>query len=212
MKTLVALVMVGVSAVSGLVCAQTNANKTIEQMKFYEAEAAKLPASEIFKVLELEREEMHKKSQNGASMWSLDEANIKAVGYASALNKRREAGDAYAALYDGVYNTRVCRGLQLGSKGQQTSAVSDCWQSSLAAFKIASTAGIADGARNVAIMYENGNGVVASKLVAAEWHVKAANQFLASGARDAALISLEAALKLEPDHPSALRLKSNILK
>jgi hypothetical protein len=211
MKTLAVLVMVVFTTVSGFVCAQTDAKKVVEQMKFYEAEAEKLPASQIFKVLELEREDMHQKTQSGAAVWSLDEANIKAVGYASALSKRRAAGDAYAALYDGVYNTRVCRGLQLGSQGQQTSAISDCWQSSLAAFKIASTAGIADGARNVAIMYENGNGVVASKLVAAEWHVKAANQFLASGARDAAFISLEAALKLVPDHPEALRLKKNML-
>jgi hypothetical protein len=51
-----------------------------------------------------------------------------------------------------------------------------------------------------------------SKLVAAEWFVKAADQYNKDGSRDEALASVEAALNSVPDHPAALKLRSAMLK
>ena len=80
------------------------------------------------------------------------------------------------------------------------------------AFKRASDAKIADATFNIAKLYESGFGVSPSKLAAAEWYVKSADQYNKDKSREEALTSLERALDLVPDHPAALRLRKAMLK
>ena len=80
------------------------------------------------------------------------------------------------------------------------------------AFKRASDAQIAAATFNIARLYQNGFGVTQSKLVAAEWFVKSADQYNKEKARDEALTALESALNLAPDLPAALRLRKAMLK
>jgi hypothetical protein len=54
--------------------------------------------------------------------------------------------------------------------------------------------------------------VTSSKLVASEWYVKSADQYIKQKARDEALTAVESALNLVPDHPAALRLRKVMLK
>jgi TPR repeat protein len=142
----------------------------------------------------------------------MDEDSYKAGGYAVALEERRKDKEPSGAFYFGVYNWRICGGMQSVDKGQLGDAVKNCWLESFESFKLASTTGIPAASFNIARMYENGWGVMPSKLVAAEWFVKAADQYNKDGSRDEALASVEAALNSVPDHPAALKLRSAMLK
>jgi TPR repeat protein len=152
------------------------------------------------------------KNQNAKNIFAMDDDTYKAAGYAAALESRRKTDEPAAAFFYGVYNTRICNGLQSVDKGQLSDGVKKCWLDSLASFKVASNAQIAAASFNIAKMYEGGSGVMPSKLVAADWYVKAADQYNREGARDEALTSVEAALNSVPDFPAALRLKQAMLK
>jgi len=82
----------------------------------------------------------------------------------------------------------------------------------LESFKIASESGIAQASFDIGTMYEKGWGVTKSNYLSAEWFIKAANKHISDGEREGALVSIEAALNVVPDHPAALRLKAQLLK
>ena len=207
------LAPIGTNASASNVEAKVSAENAIKQMRAYQDEAAKLNASSVFAELEKLRTVLALKQQTNKSIFLIDDDTNKATGYAMDLKARRDANDPYGSYYYGVYNLRVCGGLESTDTGRQfTDAVKKCFLESLESFKIASTSQIGEASFNIGRMYEKGWGVSPSKFVSAEWFAKAARQFNESGARDESLASIEAALNLVPDHPEALRLKKAKIK
>jgi TPR repeat protein len=192
--------------------ASASANEASQRISFYEAEASKMTSLEISKELEKQRAIQVVKNTDGAKLFAMDEDTFKGTGYAMALEKRKKSNEPEGAFYYGNHNWHLCSGLQRLDKGQLGDTVKKCWLDSFESFKIASNAQLAPASFNIARMYENGYGVMQSKLVASEWFVKAAEQFIKSNARDEALTAIEAALNLTPDHPAALRLRKSMLK
>ncbi|MDO9161525.1 MAG: hypothetical protein Q8N35_09975 [Methylococcaceae bacterium] len=216
MRFLTSAVLIVIGVWCHAVLAENNASNSAEEgfrrMTFYQDEASKLSASWIYKGLEKQRGILAAKTQLGISEFVFDEDTYKATGYVMELERRRKENDPAASFYYGIYNWRVCSGFESGSKGQFDSDVKYCWLDSLESLKVASNAKIAEASFNIGQMYEKGWGVLSSKLVAADWYVRAAQQFNDSGSRDEALISIESALNAVHDHPAALRLKNMLLK
>jgi TPR repeat protein len=206
-------VVAGFCATQGCIAADDGKqlpNEASQRMLFYQEEASKLSTTDVFK--EIQRQQAIQDAKpKGTAFLEFSEDTYKTVGYVSELAKRRSQNEPLASFYHGLYNWRVCAGLGVGL-GQQNSSVQTCWQESLASYKVASNANIAPASFNIGRMYENGLGVTASKFAAAEWYVKAANQYNEPQTHDEALTSLEAALKAVPDLPAALRLKNILLK
>jgi TPR repeat protein len=146
------------------------------------------------------------------SLWSWTDEDRRADGFSAALSSRRENGEVAASFYFGIRSWKQCRGLEQLFKGQTVPEVADCWAKSLDSLKLASAAQVPAATFNIARMYENGFGVIASKYVAADWYVKSAEQYKNRGSRDEALTSLEAALAAVQDHPAALRLRKIMLR
>jgi hypothetical protein len=141
------------------------------------------------------------KQQSSKSIFTFDEDTYKGVGYAADLQVRRKAGDAAGAYYYGVYNLCVCGGLDFADKERNLSgAVDQCLLESLESFKVASAGHMGVASFNIGRMYEKGWGVSPSQFVAADWFARAARQHNESGSRDEALASVEAALRVVPDH------------
>lgn len=176
-----------------------SANDAIQRISFYEVEASKMTSSEISKELDKQRAILAARNTDTSKLFAMDEETFKGTGYAIALQKRRKSNEPEGAFYYGNYNWQLCSGLQRMDKGQLGDTVKKCWLDSFESFKIASNAQLAAASFNIARMYEYGYGVMQSKLVASEWFVKAAEQFIKSNARDEALASIEAALNLTPD-------------
>jgi|GEM_PF-2316557 len=193
--------------------ASSPANEATQRMEHYEREAGTLSPAEVYKELERQRAIQRVKNQSGQNIWAMDEDSFKSVGYAVSLEKRAKTQDPAASFYFGLHNSAICAGFRAADKTQQYGQMHrDCWVKTLDSFKVASAARIAAASANVGRMYEAGLGVNPSKLVAAEWFVKAADQYNKDGARDEALTVLESALTLAPDHPAALRLKRDMIK
>lgn len=191
------------------------AEQIIQSTKQFEEEAKNLKSSEIYKIIKSDIELRSIKSEEiGIDFSAIYDKNFqRSVGYVTALEKRRKANEADGAFYYGLYKLRECSGLSTAlSKRQETSIVKDCFNESLESFKVAANANIAAAAYNVGILYMQGRGVNASKYVAANWFIRAAMQHNTDGSRDEALSSLEMALNLVPDHPSALKLRIELLK
>jgi TPR repeat protein len=205
--------MPGIKAFAGDTTNNESANEAMKRMSAYQEEASRLKASSVFAELEKLRTVLAIKQQSSKSVFVLDDDTYKATGYAMDLQARRKVNDAAGAYYYGVYNLRVCGGLQSADKGGQFSdTVKQCFLESLESFKVASTAKMGAASFNVGRMYESGWGVLPSKLVAADWFVKAAQQFTEASSREEALTAIEAALTAVPDHPQALKLKKAFLQ
>jgi TPR repeat protein len=128
------------------------------------------------------------------------------------LERRCKENEPEAAFFYGIYNWRICGGIESANNSQFDNVLKNCWLESLESLKVASNAKIAEASFNIGRVYEKGWGVLPSKLVAADWYVKAAQQFNETGSRDEALTSIESALNAVHDHPAALRLKNVLLK
>ncbi|MFG6412458.1 hypothetical protein ACG02S_00950 [Roseateles sp. DC23W] len=187
----------------------------------YEKDGQALKTFELYK--ELERLDAAKKTrialmkpeEAAASIFMLTDDDMRAVSYGGVLQKRGENGDPLASFYYGVRQWDAClRFEKLGEGGNDGWAKSarECWQGVLPALRKASDAQIADASFNIAKIYQNGKGVTPSKLAAAEWYVKASEQYTKQKDREEALTALEKALDLVPDHPAALRLRKAMLK
>ncbi len=147
-----------------------------------------------------------------AAMFGITDDDMRAVSYGSVLQKRGESGDPYASFYYAAREWDMCLQFQQRSGDNWSKLAKGCWQRVMPMFKRASNAQIAAATFNIARLYENGFGVMPSKLVAAEWYVKSADQYNKEMARDDALTALESALNLVPDHPAAIRLRKAMLK
>ena len=145
-------------------------------------------------------------------MFFTTDDDMKAISYSTVLQKRGENGDPYASFSHGVREWALCSQMQRQQAETWVRPARECWQRVMPAFKRASDAQIAHATFNIARLYENGFCVAASKLAAAEWYVKSADQYSKGNSREDALIPVERALKLVPDHPAALRLRKAMLK
>jgi TPR repeat protein len=143
--------------------------------------------------------------------WTDDDS--RASTYNLVLKKRGEDGDPYASLYWAVREwSSICLMWQKQTDTNYTKLQTECWQSLVPMFKKASDAGIPSASFNIATLYKFGYGVTPSKLVAADWYIRATEQSIKLNDRHAALTALEGALDLVPDHPAALRLRKVMLK
>ena len=184
----------------------------------FEQEALSLQTFELFKELtriDAAREAriaMLKPEDAVKSMFVQTDDDMKSVSFAAVLGKRSESGEVAASFYNGVHQWPYCNMWLRQNTSQADKLATECWQKVMAGFKRASAANIGDASSNIARMYANGFGVTASKFVAAEWYVKAADQYSLRKDRDEALTAVEAALNLVPDHPGALRLRRAMVK
>jgi TPR repeat protein len=147
----------------------------------------------------------------GASLTMTDD-DMRAISYATVLHKRSDGGDPLASFFYAARQWDFCLQLQRQTGEGWAKQAKECWQGVMPAFKRAADAQIADATFNVARLYENGFGVTPSKLAAAEWYVKSAEQYNKEKSRDEALTAVESALNLVVDHPAALRLRKTMLK
>lgn len=147
-----------------------------------------------------------------AAVFSMTDDDMRAISYATVLQKRGEAGDSSASFFYAARQWDFCLQLQRQTGDGWAKQAKECWQGVMPAFKRAAEAQIADAAFNIARLYENGFGVTPSKLAAAEWYVKSAEQYNRDKSRDEALTAVESALNLVADHPAALRLRKAMLK
>lgn len=154
----------------------------------------------------------HKPEEVMAAAFDMTDHDMRAISYATVLQKRGEAGDPYASFFYAARQWDFCLQLQRQTGDGWVKQAKECWQSVMPAFKRASDGQIADAAFNIARLYENGFGVTQSKLAAAEWYVKSAEQYNKEKSRDEALTAMESALNLVPDHPAALRLRKAMVK
>ena len=213
-RTVAVLIIIGAWCTATL--AGNDGPNTVEEsthrISLYQEEASKLSTSDVYKEIEKQRTILAVKNISGGTGFTLDEDILKATGYVSELQARRKNNEPAAAFYYGIYNWRICGVLESSNKGQLDSTVKDCWNESLESLKVASNAKTAEASFNIGQMYEKGWGVLSSKLVAADWYIKAAQQFNDSDSRSGTLTAIEAALNAVPDHPAALRLKKALLK
>lgn len=147
-----------------------------------------------------------------AAAFNMTDDDMRAISYATVLQKRGEGGDPYASFFYAARQWDFCLQLQRQTGDDWAKRAKECWQGVMPAFKRASNAQIADAAFNIARLYENGFGVTPSKLAAADWYVKAAEQYNREKSRDETLTAVESALNLVADHPAALRLRKALLK
>lgn len=138
--------------------------------------------------------------------------DMRAISYASVLQKRSDSGEPLAAFFNSVQHWDFCLQQQKQQGEIWVSRARECWQGVMSGFKRASEAQIGDASFNIGKMYEEGFGVLPSKLVAAEWYVKSAEQYNKTKSRAEALTAVERAVNLVPDHPAALRLRRSMLK
>lgn len=184
----------------------------------YTRDGQALRTADLYK--ELERLDAAKKSRVAlnppkdlaSAMFSVTDDDVRAIAYEAVLKKRGEGGDPYASFFYGVHQWDYCLRLQRLEGEAWAKQANECWQGVLPAFKRASAAKIADASFNIAKLYENGFGVAPSKLVAAEWYVKSAEQYNKEKSREEALAAVEKAVDLVPDHPAALRMRKSMLK
>jgi len=184
----------------------------------YERDAQALRTADLYKELgrldagQKSRIALAKPEELIAAAFTMTDDDMRAIAYATVLQKRGEGGDPYASFFYAVRQWDFCLQLQRQTGTGLTKQAMECWQGVMPAFKRAADAKIADAAFNIARLYENGFGVAPSKLAASEWYVKSAEQYNREKARDEALTAVESALNLVPDHPAALRLRNAMLK
>lgn len=190
---------------------QKSANEYEERTMFYEAQASALTSFAILESLQLQDRLQSLKPFDISKLFEMDENFYKSVGYTKVLQKRKDDKDPLGAFFYGAYKWDFCARTERASIAQPQD-VKKCWLEVFDSFKIASDAKVADASMNIAKLYERGRGVTISKFAAADWYVKAADQYNAQKERDDALAAVEAALNAVPDHPAALRRKKAMLK
>ena len=124
------------------------------------------------------------------------------------LKELAVSGDPEAAFWWGFYNFAKGREAARYSEKLNQDMASDKFKEAYFGYKIASNAGVSEASWNIAIMYEQGYGVILSKLAAAEWYYKAGQQHLKSGNRESALAALERIENIDSKLSDAIKLRS----
>lgn len=186
------------------------ADEVLEQRRRDEAEAMTLPAAEVNR--EIRRQmELYRMLPSGGSAFAnlMAPELVRATAFTTALERRAAAGDAQAAFYAGLRRLNMCNGM---AKANMGASARECQAEAMQYFEQAHRAGIAEATYNIGTMYENGEGVLPSKLAASDWYYQAAQRYSVVGDRSRALTALEAALAAAPDHGPAKRLRSELMK
>jgi TPR repeat protein len=124
------------------------------------------------------------------------------------LEELAVAGNAEASFYSGVLALEFGRKLSRGAYTDEYSR--SYFEKAIKHFKRASQAGVGESSWNLATMYQAGEGILASKLAAAEWYHKAGLQYLAAGRREDALACLEQIEAMNVSHPSRADLRERL--
>ena len=196
-----------------------------EQYELYERDGQVLDTSKLYE--EIRRLNTAKEARitavliaknNPVDAWAesikITDDDMRKMSYEKILRIRSDKGEPVASFYYAVNQWDFCIQMQNSKNTAEAWAqhTKECWQRVIPALKRASESQIAAASFNIGRLYENGFGVLPSKLVAAEWYVKSADQYNKEKNRDEALTSLESALNLVPDHPTAIRLRKAMLK
>ena len=210
--------MVGPMLLAALTAsAETVDNEAYEQFKArltaWTVEAEAIPSPALYK--EIERlnasHQFLVRTDPKKYLWGSDDMH-RSVAYAGVLNARADSGDAAASFFAGNLKWDLCLVMQRQTDDQWRKMAEECWQETMKRFRVASAAQLPEATYNAAQLYELGRGAAASKLVAAEWYARAAEQYDKARNREQALTSVEKALNLVPDLPAALRLRKQLLR
>lgn len=180
------------------------------QMKRDQAEAMTLAPFEVDR--EIQRQmELYRSlpGGNGALANLMAPELVRATAFTMALEQRAAGGDAQAAFFAGMRRFDRCQGMKRAGLVDSTR---QCHAEVMQFFQQAHRGGVAAATFNIGTMYENGEGVVASKLAASDWYFQAAQRHRAAGDRSQSLTAFEAALSAAPDHGPAKRLRAELLK
>lgn len=118
------------------------------------------------------------------------------------------SGDPEAEFYWGYHNWEEGLRAAASSGKMFQDLANNFFKEAHIGFRVASDAGFAPASWNIAVMYEQGNGVTRSKLAAAEWYSKAGHQYLKAGEREKALAALERIEEVDKKHPYAIKLRA----
>jgi len=132
----------------------------------YARDGQALRTGDLYK--ELERLDGVKKSriaaltkpeEMAASLFVINDGDMRAISYAVVLQKRGESGDPHASFFYGVREWGGCLQMQRQQEAFWIKKAQECWQRVMPALKRASDAQIADATFNIGKLYENGFGV-----------------------------------------------------
>lgn len=129
-------------------------------------------------------------------------------GLVEKLKVQYATGDLTAAFYWGYLNWNDGGKISDTSKKWMQDYQIGKYKEAYAGFLHASEGGVGEGSWNIAVMYEQGNGLTRSKLAAAEWYAKAGRQHLKNGDRERALAALERIEEIDAKHPDAVKLRA----
>ena len=118
------------------------------------------------------------------------------------------AGDLTAAFYWGYINWSDGGKISEPSSKILQDYQKEKYQEAYAGFLRASEGGVGAASWNIAVMYEQGNGLTRSRLAAAEWYAKAGHQHLKNGNREQSLAALERIEEIDAKHRDALSLRA----
>jgi TPR repeat protein len=133
---------------------------------------------------------------------------IERMALEKELKAQAASGDPESAFYWGYRNFEWGLKAARSSEKLHQDWANDQFKEAYLSFKIASDAGVGAASWNIAVMYEQGNGVTLSKLAAAEWYYKAGRQYFKSGEREKALAVLERIEKVDKNHSDAIKLRA----
>lgn len=143
-------------------------------------------------------------------MWQQTDASKQKLELQRQLSDLAEKNQGDASFFWGLLNLE--NGTRLIGNENAKSLVAEYFSRAEKSLRRASNSGFPAAAWNLALMYQNGWGVMPSRLVAVEWFAKAGDLYLKTGDREMALSSLERAEDLDSANPAAKRLRAKLLK
>lgn len=193
--------------------AQTSpsANEIMAAISMYKDEALGLSSVKIWdkyqSVTELQKI-LYGNKPFGPGAFSKE--NLQALGYLDALRLRKDMKEPEGTYYYSMYQLSFWDTLSQIPGNENTA--NKLMNEILDWLKFAADEKYTSAMYSLAMIYKNGYGVRQSNLVAVDWLCKQVEQDMIDGYRDSALSSVEEALRLVPDHPTALRLRKQLLQ
>lgn len=130
----------------------------------------------------------------------------------AVLKERKDANEPSASLFYGLYQLNLCNAMNQRKDVVEQRQINATCNDAKSSLLIASDANDAQAMYYIGMIYKDGLGVIQSNYAAADWFVKSAKEFQKNGNREGALTSLEEALKIVPDYPSARALRNELIK